>query len=194
MTENSSTLIEQAHAKMLEEMNNPHSMAEDHIHNWLCNQTDKDLLAGILKAGKSIKNALNTLMSYAKKQRLQVISDDEGFQIIADYFKSDKTEVAQPDGVGTEDNRPKYTPPVVTPKEMAERAEMQRKRNEENQAKQAQDKADKKLANEKKRGVGMISIFDFIDDPVSTQETVELEEEEEGEYENEEDDSAETDD
>lgn len=171
-------LLERAHAKMLEEMNKPHSMPEDHIHNWLCTQTDDELLAGILKAGKSIKSALNTLMSYAKKQRLQVISDEEGFQIIADYFKSEKTEIKQPDGVGTEDNRPKYVPPVYTPEELAERAEVQRKRNEENHVKQEQAKVDAKLAAEKKRGVGMISIFDFIDDPVPTKDEVEDDEEE----------------
>lgn len=176
------TIIEQAHAKMLEEMNKPHSMAEDHIHNWLCNQTDEELIAGIIKQGKSIKSALNALMSFAKKQKVQVISDEEGFQIVAGYFKNEETEIKQPDGVGTEDNRPKYVPPVVTPEELAERAEVQRKRNEEYQAKQEKEKADMKLAAEKKRGVGMISIFDFIEDPFVDFPKIEEthEEEEEG--------------
>ena len=172
MTEQT-TIKEQSHAKMLDEMSKPHSAVLDHIHNWLCSQTDEELLTGILKQGKSIKSALNVLMSAAKKQKVQVMSDEEGFQIISEYFKSDEKEVAQPDGVDTKDNRPKYIPPVVTPEEKVEQLEVARKQNEERNAKQEQENADKKLAAEKKRGVGMISIFDFIDDPISTQAEVE---------------------
>ena len=172
------TIIDQAHAKMLDEMSKPHSEVLDYIHNWLCSQADEELLKGILTDGKTIQSAYNRLAKTAKTEKREVISPDLGFQIITDYFKGDETEIKMPGGVDTEDHRPKYVPPVVTPEELAERAEVQRKRNEENQAKQEQAKADVKLAAEKKRGVGMISIFDFIDDPVPAQDEVEDDEEE----------------
>lgn len=190
MTENM-MLPEQAHAKMLEEMSKPHSMAEDHIHNWLCGQTDEELLKGIVKEGKSIKSALHALMAEAKKQKAQVISDEEGFQIIVGYFKSDVMEIAKPSGISSGNGAPAYEPKVLTPEEQAEedkrRAEslaLTQKRNEEYQAKQEQAKIDKKLADEKKKAnsVGLISIFDFIEDPFTDFPKIEEthEEEEEG--------------
>lgn len=50
-------LKEKALAKMLDEMTNKHSQAEDAIHNWLSEQEDTKLLEGVIDANKSIKEA-----------------------------------------------------------------------------------------------------------------------------------------
>lgn len=47
------TLKEKALEKMLDEMNQAHTGAEDKIHNFLCDQTDDKLFEGILKEGKT---------------------------------------------------------------------------------------------------------------------------------------------
>jgi hypothetical protein len=87
---------QQALSKMLEEMNIEHSSTEDYIHNWLCDQEDDELFECILKEGKSIKNSLNYLTEQARKgtkSNTAVMSDEEGFKIIVDYFKSKETVV-----------------------------------------------------------------------------------------------------
>lgn len=87
---------EQALAVMLKEMEKPHSPTEDVIHNWLCDQDEPALFAGILKKGKSIKNSLSFCATKAKKQQtsgnVAMVDDKTVFGWIRDYFLSDDPE------------------------------------------------------------------------------------------------------
>lgn len=87
---------ERALAIMLEEMEKPHSPTEDVIHNWLCDQDEPALFAGILKNGKSIKNSLSFCATQAKKQQtsgnVAMVDDKTVFGWIRDYFLSDDPE------------------------------------------------------------------------------------------------------
>ena len=49
---------EKALAKLLEELNKPHDLSLDRIHNWICDQEDEELFQGILKERYSLKCAL----------------------------------------------------------------------------------------------------------------------------------------
>lgn len=89
------TLIEQAHAKMLEEMNHPHDAFVDEIHNWMCQQSnDAELMAAVLKPGKTIHYAVQHLLSEAKKNAEKGtwmgLDNEPIFRIIREYFMDDK--------------------------------------------------------------------------------------------------------
>lgn len=105
-----SELTQKALDKMQIEMNQLHSDTEDYIHNWLCIQEDDELFECILKDGKSIKEALNYLIKKAKDgskgSRTSVMSDQQGFGIIVDYFKGNETKVGN---VGIASNIPQTT-------------------------------------------------------------------------------------
>lgn len=86
--------------KMLDEMYENHTGAEDAIHNWLCNQEDEKLLEGILKKGRSIKGAMKYCMSEASKQRINkvaMVDDQTVFSWVREYFISDKKPEIIPD-------------------------------------------------------------------------------------------------
>lgn len=79
--------------KMLIEMNEKHSSAEDVIHNWLCDQEDEKLLEGVLKKGRSIKGAMEHCVSQAYKQKsgnAAMVDEQTVFAWVNDYFVSDK--------------------------------------------------------------------------------------------------------
>lgn len=80
-----------AFAKMLKEMQEKHSGAEDAIHNWLCDQDDETLLQGILKEGHTIKGAMQYCVSQAEKQKTgnaAMIDDQTVFSWVRKYFVS----------------------------------------------------------------------------------------------------------
>ena len=82
---------EKALAKLLEELNKPHDLALDRIHNWICDQEDEELFQGILKERYSLTCALK----YAKEKArnfagngVACIDDETVFGWIRDYFIS----------------------------------------------------------------------------------------------------------
>ena len=78
-------------AKMLKEMQEQHSGAEDAIHNWLCDHDDETLLQGILKEGCTIKGAMQYCVSQAEKQKTgnaAMIDDQTVFSWVRKYFVS----------------------------------------------------------------------------------------------------------
>jgi hypothetical protein len=80
-----------AFAKMLKEMQEKHSGAEDAIHNWLCDQDDETLLQGILKEGHTIKGAMQYCVSQAEKQKTgnaAMVDDQTVFSWVRKYFVS----------------------------------------------------------------------------------------------------------
>lgn len=86
-------LKEKALEKMLDEMNKKHSGAEDAIHNWLCDQNDDKLFQGILKAGRTIKGAVQYCASQASKRKsnnVAMVDDDTVFRWVYTYFTDEK--------------------------------------------------------------------------------------------------------
>ena len=78
-------------SKMLEEMKDKHSAAEDAIHNWLCDQDDEKLLEGILNEGRTIKGAMQYCVSQAEKQKIgnaAMVDDQTVFSWVRKYFVS----------------------------------------------------------------------------------------------------------
>jgi len=155
MSEETATIKEQALAKMLLEMNQPHDETVDEVHNFLCEQEDDELFAGILMEGKTIQDALNYLVAEAKKNRRFRISDSEGYKIIKQYFLSAATKVAS---VGKVSSRPvqeshgeRETPVVKETKPIVKK------------------KADTSLN---------LSIFDFMEDPEVPEDEEEVEDDE----------------
>lgn len=83
--------------KMLEEMNNPHSINEEAIHNWLCDQNDELLFEGILKEGKTIKGAVAACKEKAKKKAkegMAMIDDPTVYGWVYTYFTGKKMQSA----------------------------------------------------------------------------------------------------
>lgn len=79
--------------KMLIEMNEKHSGAEDAIHNWLCDQEDELLFEGILKVDRSIKGAIKYCTSQASKQKngnVAMIDNETVFGWVKKYFITKK--------------------------------------------------------------------------------------------------------
>lgn len=82
---------EKALAKLLEELNKPHDLALDRIHNWICDQEDEELFKGILKERYSLKCALSHAKEKARKfaeNGVACIDDETVFGWIRDYFIS----------------------------------------------------------------------------------------------------------
>lgn len=87
-------LKEKALAKMLEELNKPHDMAVDRIHNWLCEQEDEELFQGILKENYSIQCSLDYAKKKAKefaKNGVACIDDDTVYSWVREYFLSNSS-------------------------------------------------------------------------------------------------------
>ncbi|KRN62736.1 Cas9 inhibitor AcrIIA9 family protein [Carnobacterium maltaromaticum] len=79
--------------KMLIEMNEKHSGAEDAIHNWLCDQEDELLFEGILKVDRSIKGAVKYCTNQASKQKVgsvAMIDNETVFSWVKKYFVTKK--------------------------------------------------------------------------------------------------------
>lgn len=101
---------------MLKEMEQQHTPAEDRLHNWLCDQTeDAELMAGICKQGKSIKQAMQYCMTEAKKQAVNgsaMVDDATVFGWVRTYFVTDDIEVEQVQGkvATSSENEPKAQP------------------------------------------------------------------------------------
>lgn len=84
-----SDLKEQALAKMLEEMNQNHTSAEDRIHNWLCEQDDEELLKGILWKNKSISESIDYCGQKARQMAMRGVAVVDGEEILSwirEYF------------------------------------------------------------------------------------------------------------
>lgn len=82
-------LQEKAIIKMLAEMKEEHSDAEDRIHVWLGQQTDEKLLKGILEKDKSINGSLDYAMSLAQERAqngVAAIEKETVFAWVKDYF------------------------------------------------------------------------------------------------------------
>ena len=89
-------LKEQALEKMLIEMNEKHSGSEDAIHNWLCEQNDMELFAGIMKEDRTIKGAMQYCTSQAKKQadnNVAMIDDPTVYRWTREYFLLEKVDI-----------------------------------------------------------------------------------------------------
>lgn len=75
--------------RMLEEMKDNHSSAEDRIHVWLCNQNDEELWNGIMSKSKSIHEAMDYCSSKAKEfatNNVAMIDDNDVFSWVKEYF------------------------------------------------------------------------------------------------------------
>lgn len=82
---------EKALAKLLEELNKPHDLALDRIHNWICGQEDEELFQGILKERYSLTCALKYAKEKARKfaeNGVACIDDETVFGWIQEYFIS----------------------------------------------------------------------------------------------------------
>lgn len=82
---------EKALAKLLEELNKPHDLALDRIHNWICDQEDEELFQGILKERYSLTCALKYAKEKARnfaENGVACIDDETVFGWIRDYFIS----------------------------------------------------------------------------------------------------------
>ena len=82
---------EKALAKLLEELNQPHDIALDRVHNWICDQEDEELFKGILKERYSLKCALSYAKEKARKfaeNGVACIDDDTVVRWIREYFIS----------------------------------------------------------------------------------------------------------
>lgn len=78
-----------ARNKMLFEMNEKHTAAEDAIHNYLSDQEDAELITGILRDGKTIKGAMEYCISNASKQKSNnaaMVPKEEVFGWVRKYF------------------------------------------------------------------------------------------------------------
>lgn len=87
------TVREDALAKMLVEMEKKHSPQEDLVHNWLCDQDDDLLFAGILHPEKSIAGAMKECQEKAKKQAsngVAMIQDATVWGWVYRYFTGQK--------------------------------------------------------------------------------------------------------
>ncbi len=87
------SIREQALNKMLTEMNEAHSGAEDVIHNWLCNQVEEAIFEGIMKDDRSISGAVKYCSSRASKHQAEgvaMIDDKTVFSWVKKYFISEK--------------------------------------------------------------------------------------------------------
>lgn len=114
--------------KMLNEMNNKHSGAEDVIHNWLSDQDDEKLFEDILKKDRSIKGAMQYCVSQASKQQsgnAAMVDDQTVFSWVNTYFVSDK--VPEIDTTFSA----KVTPVKKTPKKKIEKKPVLKKSNAE---------------------------------------------------------------
>ena len=135
---------EQALAVMLKEMEKPHSPTEDVIHNWLCDQDEPALFAGILKKGKSIKNSLSFCATKAKKQQtsgnVAMVDDKTVFGWIRDYFLSDDPE---PEAIAVEVATSSNPEPAPTPEPKA-------------------DKSDNKFKKKSTEEENQLSLFDYL--------------------------------
>lgn len=94
---------EQALEKMLKEMNEEHDPTADTIHNWLCDQEDEELFAGIMKEDRSIRGAMNYCMHKAKENAegkgsltMAMISDEVVYGWVREYFVAEKIEEKAP--------------------------------------------------------------------------------------------------
>lgn len=84
-----STIRQQALDKMLKEMNDEHTDPEDRIHNWLCDQEDEKLFAGINESEKCIRNSLEYCSEKAREMavnQVAVVDDNEVFKWVYEYF------------------------------------------------------------------------------------------------------------
>jgi len=82
---------EKALAKLLEELNKPHDIALDRIHNWICDQEDEELFQGILKERYSLTCALKYAKEKARnfaENGVACIDDETVFGWIRDYLIS----------------------------------------------------------------------------------------------------------
>ena len=82
---------EKALAKLLEELNQPHDLALDRIHNWICDQEDEELFQGVLKERYSLTCALKYAKEKARnfaENGVACIDDETVFGWIRDYFIS----------------------------------------------------------------------------------------------------------
>ncbi|EKB5536515.1 Cas9 inhibitor AcrIIA9 family protein [Listeria monocytogenes] len=87
------SIREQALNKMLTEMNEKHSGAEDVIHNWLCTQEEEAIFEGIMKDDRSISGAVKYCSSRASKHQAEgvaMIDDKTVFSWVRKYFISEK--------------------------------------------------------------------------------------------------------
>lgn len=90
------SIQQEALDKMLKEMNESHTGAEDAIHNWLCNQDDDLLAKGILKIDRTINGALNFCTQKAselKNGNVAMIDDTTVFSWVKEYFLLDKIDI-----------------------------------------------------------------------------------------------------
>lgn len=102
---------EKALAKLLEELNKPHDLALDHIHNWICDQEDEEFFQGILKERYSLKCALKYAKEKARKfseNGVACIDDNTVFGWIREYFVSN-SQVSNIKQVPVEDIKKKKT-------------------------------------------------------------------------------------
>ena len=136
---------EKALAKLLEELNKPHDLALDRIHNWICDQEDEELFQGILKERYSLTCALKYAKEKARnfaENGVACIDDETVFGWIRDYFISN-SQVSNIKQVPVESVKKKAEKPKNPPENKADAV---------------------KIKKEKGAVEKQMSIFDFLDE------------------------------
>lgn len=136
---------ELAFEKMNEELSTPHHQALDVLHNLICQAGDEEIFAGLVKDGKNLKGAHQSMYDYAKRNQNQGaygMDDVLALSIIRDYL-----------------NDTKATPNVESPK--TEQKESSYKLPKNVTGAGVVDAPKPKKTKEAKEDVNM-SIFDFM--------------------------------
>ncbi|EAA0242914.1 hypothetical protein A6C07_14475 [Listeria monocytogenes] len=87
------TIKQNAIQKMLKEMEEEHTGTDDIVHNWICEQDDITLFEGVMKKGRTIKDAIQycaTKASSQKTDNVAMIDDQTVFSWIREYFLLEK--------------------------------------------------------------------------------------------------------
>lgn len=136
---------EKALAKLLEELNKPHDLVLDRIHNWICDQEDEELFQGILKERYSLTCALKYAKEKARnfaENGVACIDDETVFGWIRDYFISN-SQVSNIKQVPVESVKKKVEKPKNPPENKVDAI---------------------KIKKEKGAVEKQMSIFDFLDE------------------------------
>ena len=110
---------DKALSKMLVEMANEHTSTEDKIHNWLCDQNDDELFAGVFDTKKSIGQAVEFCGSKARELAMRgvaMVDVDTVYGWVRYYFVTPDIKFDKPNlsnvatNTATEKTKPKPKP------------------------------------------------------------------------------------
>lgn len=89
------SLRDQAHEVMLEQMKDNDNPNVELIHTYLCEATDEEVLAGIIKEGKSILGSIEFCGKKAREGKhvhkgVAQVASTTVFEWVEEYFKTDE--------------------------------------------------------------------------------------------------------